>query len=144
MRTKLGWTFAIIAYTAGVLLIVRQPAWWYPQRTNLPTATAVATPLASQTLTSTPLSLSLLAPEVKELFALYQRGTHHLPRSTRDFLLERLQSWSELSPDLQAETTAILHHLQSLDRAQALAYLQPYLGAVTENQGDTPPVPAGR
>jgi hypothetical protein len=117
MRTKLGWTLAVMAYTAGVLLIVRQYAGWYPRQVNLHQPPPQSFPAPAS-------YLSLVSPEVKELFVLYQHGTRHLPRSVRDFLLERLQSWNELSPDLQAETATILRQLPHLDRHQALGYLQ--------------------
>jgi hypothetical protein len=123
MRTKLGWTLAVIAYIAGVLLIVHQYAGWYPQRAD-PLAAAFAIQPSPPSLLVPSSHLSLVSPEVKELFALYQRGTCYLPHEVHDFLLERLRSWYELSPDLQAETATILQQLPYLDRHQALVYLQ--------------------
>jgi hypothetical protein len=121
----LGWLLAVLAYAIGMLLIVRQHAWWYPHRTNL-VAVAVSAEQDTALKPPAPANLSLVSAEVKELFALYQRATYHLPRASRDLLLERLRAWADLSPTLQAETAAILRQLPHLDRHQALAYLQQY------------------
>jgi hypothetical protein len=138
MRTKLGWMLAVMAYTAGVLLIVRQYAGWYPNRVNLHAAATFATQPPLPAFPTSPAYLSLVSPEVKELFALYQRGTYHLPRTTRDFLLERLQSWNELSPDLQAEVATLLRQLPQLDHDQALVYLQQQRSYVIGSTAESP------
>ena len=123
MRATLGWAFAVLLYAAGVVCIIRQPVWWYPNRAApIAAAAPVAIP-AAQSFSAFAPHLSLLAPEVKELFALYQRHTHHLPRHVRDFFLERLQSWSDLSPDLQAETATMLRQMPTLNQQQALEYV---------------------
>jgi hypothetical protein len=101
---------------------VYQHSWWYLHQHD-----PVAAPMSMEPNTppwiSLP-SLSFLSPEVKELFALYQRSTYHLPSPLQGFLLERLRSWSDLSPDMRAETAAILQQLVRLDRHQALVYAQ--------------------
>jgi hypothetical protein len=122
MRAKLGWVLVVLAYIVGGLLIVHQHSWWYPNQNDPVAATTSVEPNTS--LMASPPSLSFLSPEVKELFALYQRSTYHLPRPLQDFLQERLRSWSDLSPDMQAETVAILQQLARLDRHQALGYVQ--------------------
>jgi hypothetical protein len=136
MRTKLGWVLAVMAYIAGVLLIVHQHSWWYPNHNDLvaaPTSVEPSTPpLAS------PPSLSFLSPEVKDLFALYQRSTYHLPHPLQDFLLERLRSWSDLSPDMRADTAAILQQLTRLDRHQALVYVQRLWTEFSHSKTGTP------
>jgi hypothetical protein len=122
MRTKLGWVLTVMGYVAGVLLIVHQHSWWYPNQNDTVAATTSVEP-NTPPLASPP-SLSFLSPEVKELFALSQRSTYHLPRLLQDFLQERLRSWSGLSPDMRAETVAIRQQLARLDRHQALIYVQ--------------------
>ena len=122
MRVKLGCVLAVMAYAAGMLLIVHQHSWWYPTPNNPVAATTSVEPNTSPL--ASPPSLSFLSPEVKELFVLYQRGTYHLPHPLQDFLLERLRSWSDLSPDMRAETVSILQQLARLDRHQALVYVQ--------------------
>jgi len=122
MRTKLGWVLAVLAYVTGGLLIVHQHSWWYPNQNDPVAATTSVEP--NMPPLASPPSLSFLSPEVKELFALYQRSTYYLPRPLQDFLLERLRSWSDLSLDMRAETAAILQQLTRLDRHQALIYVQ--------------------
>jgi hypothetical protein len=143
MRTKLGWTFVVMAYATGVLLMVCQPFWWYPYRVGLIATAASAAPPPPQSFFTSSSHLSLLAPEVKELFALYQRSTHLMPRPARDFLLERLQSWSDLSYDLRAETAAILRRLPRLDGHQALVYLQQQSANVMDSTAERLEIPAG-
>ena len=142
MRATLGWTFAILVYAAGVVLIIRQPFWWYPNRAEPIAAAAPVASSASPPLPALSPPLTLIAPEVKELFALYQRHTHHLPRNARDFLLERIQSWHHLSPDLQAETVTILRQLPHLDRYQALEYLRQLQANALNRTTEQRPLPA--
>jgi hypothetical protein len=136
MRTTPGWILAVVAYAIGMLLIVRQHAWWYPHRTH-PVAAAVSAEQETTVNPPVPANMSLVGAEVKELFALYQRTTYHLPRTARDFLLERLRAWADLSPDLQAETAAILRQLPHLDHHQALVYLQKYRATGMESKVST-------
>jgi len=140
MRTTLGWMLAVVAYAIGMLLIVRQHAWWYPHRTSL-VAAAVSAEQATTLKPSVPANLSLVSAEVKELFALYQRTTYHLPRASRDLLLERLRAWADLSPALQTETVAILRQLPHLDRHQALMYLQQYRATSMDSKASMLAVP---
>ncbi|HEY7491479.1 MAG TPA: hypothetical protein VIH59_10280 [Candidatus Tectomicrobia bacterium] len=122
MRIKLGWVLAALVDVTGGRLIVYQPSWWYPNQHRLVAATTPVEPNTSPP--TSPPSLSFLSPEVKELSVLYQRSAYHLPRPVQNFLLERLHAWPDLSPDMRAETVAILQQLSRLDRHQALVYVQ--------------------